>query len=87
VHVLDGLRYDLGDKTGYLQAVIDFALERDDLKSELVEYLTKPTCVGKRWRVMTRFVFKCHRRRLPLDSVDLQHHRYAKLMRGDIGLK
>jgi UTP--glucose-1-phosphate uridylyltransferase len=40
-HLLDGLRYDAGDKIGYLKAVIDFALERDDLKRELVEYLVK----------------------------------------------
>ena len=40
-HVIEGLRYDAGDKIGYLKAVIDFALERDDLKQELVEYLAK----------------------------------------------
>jgi UTP--glucose-1-phosphate uridylyltransferase len=40
-HVLDGVRYDAGDKIGYLKAVIDFALERDDLKRELIEYLAK----------------------------------------------
>jgi UTP--glucose-1-phosphate uridylyltransferase len=40
-YVLDGLRYDAGDKIGYLKAVIDFALERDDLKRELLEYLAK----------------------------------------------
>jgi UTP--glucose-1-phosphate uridylyltransferase len=40
-HVLDGVRYDAGGKIGYLKAVIDFALERDDLKRELVEYLAK----------------------------------------------
>jgi len=39
--VLDGMRYDAGDRIGYLKAVIDFALEREDLKRELVEYLTK----------------------------------------------
>jgi UTP--glucose-1-phosphate uridylyltransferase len=40
-YVLDGVRYDAGDKIGYLKAVIDFALERDDLKRELLEYLAK----------------------------------------------
>jgi UTP--glucose-1-phosphate uridylyltransferase len=39
--VIDGVRYDAGDKIGYLKAVIDFALERDDLKRELLEYLAK----------------------------------------------
>jgi UTP--glucose-1-phosphate uridylyltransferase len=40
-YVIDGVRYDAGDKIGYLKAVIDFALERDDLKRELIEYLAK----------------------------------------------
>jgi UTP--glucose-1-phosphate uridylyltransferase len=40
-YVLDGVRYDAGDKIGYLKAVIDFALERDDLKRELFEYLAR----------------------------------------------
>ncbi len=40
-YVLDGVRYDAGDKIGYLKAVIDFALERDDLKRELIEYIVK----------------------------------------------
>lgn len=40
-YVLDGVRYDAGDKMGYLKAVIDFALERDDVRRELIEYLAK----------------------------------------------
>ena len=39
--MIEGVRYDAGDKIGYLKAVIDFALERDDLKRELIEYLVK----------------------------------------------
>jgi hypothetical protein len=39
--VLDGVRYDVGDMIGYLKTVIDFALKRDDLKWELMEYLAK----------------------------------------------
>ncbi|MDH6604354.1 UTP--glucose-1-phosphate uridylyltransferase [Bacilli bacterium PM5-9] len=35
----DGKRYDVGDKLGYLKANIDFALERDDLKEDLMEHL------------------------------------------------
>ncbi|OPJ57502.1 UTP--glucose-1-phosphate uridylyltransferase GalU [Clostridium oryzae] len=34
-----GRRYDVGDKLGFLQASIEFALKRDDLKYSLVEYL------------------------------------------------
>jgi len=46
-YVLDGVRYDAGDKIGYLKAVIDFALERDDLKRELIEYLAKKRLVSE----------------------------------------
>ncbi len=35
----DGQRYDIGDKLGFLKATVDFALERDDLKEDLEEYL------------------------------------------------
>ncbi len=35
----DGKRYDVGDKLGFLQANIEFALERDELKDPLIEYL------------------------------------------------
>lgn len=35
----DGRRYDIGDKFGYVQAVIDFSLKRDDLKEKVKKYL------------------------------------------------
>lgn len=35
----EGLRYDVGDKAGFLKAQIDFALERDDLHDDMVEIL------------------------------------------------
>ena len=35
----DGVRYDCGDKLGYLKANVDFALERDDLSAGLREHL------------------------------------------------
>jgi UTP--glucose-1-phosphate uridylyltransferase len=35
----DGNRYDCGSKAGYLQATVAFALERDDLRDEFLEYL------------------------------------------------
>lgn len=39
----EGKRYDVGDKLGFLQATIEFALKKDELKSEFIEYLnTKP---------------------------------------------
>lgn len=37
----DGKRYDVGDKMGFLQATVEFALERDDLKDDFQAYLKK----------------------------------------------
>lgn len=37
----DGLRYDTGEKLGYLKTIIDFALERPDLQDEVRSYLTE----------------------------------------------
>lgn len=34
-----GKRYDVGNKLGFLQATVEFALERDDLKEEFSRYL------------------------------------------------
>ena len=34
-----GKRYDAGDKLGYIKAIIDFALEREDLKNNVRRYL------------------------------------------------
>ena len=36
---IKGQYYDIGSKLGYLKANIDFALRRDDLKNDLLEYL------------------------------------------------
>ena len=35
----DGKRYDAGDKLGFLQATVEFALKRYDLGGEFREYL------------------------------------------------
>ncbi len=35
----EGERYDVGDKFGFIKATVEFALEREDLKSDVVEYL------------------------------------------------
>lgn len=35
----DGKRYDVGNKLGFLQATIEFALKRDDLKDDFKAYL------------------------------------------------
>ena len=34
-----GKRYDVGSKEGFVEATIDFALERDDLKDKILEYI------------------------------------------------
>lgn len=34
-----GVRYDVGDKLGFIKATIDFALMRDDLKNDVLEYI------------------------------------------------
>lgn len=36
---IEGQRFDTGDKLGFLQAVVDTALERSDLKNEFLSYL------------------------------------------------
>jgi len=35
----DGKRYDIGDKAGYVQAVVDYALEKTDISSEITQFL------------------------------------------------
>ncbi len=35
----EGERYDVGDKFGFVKATIDFALERDDLKEKVKDYI------------------------------------------------
>jgi UTP--glucose-1-phosphate uridylyltransferase len=36
-----GTRYDVGDKLGFVQATVDFALNREDLREEMLNYLEK----------------------------------------------
>lgn len=35
----DGVRYDVGDKFGFLKATLEFALEREDIREPLVDFL------------------------------------------------
>lgn len=35
----EGIRYDVGDKFGFIKATIDFALDREDLKDEVGAYI------------------------------------------------
>ena len=43
----EGKRYDVGDKLGFLQATVEFALKRDDLREPFIKYLT-----GRDWDQM-----------------------------------
>lgn len=38
---MEGNRYDTGDKFGFLKATIDYALAREDLGPQLMEFLRK----------------------------------------------
>lgn len=37
--VFDGIRYDTGNTKGYLKAVFDYAMRRDDIKDEYLEFI------------------------------------------------
>lgn len=39
--IFNGKRYDTGYKLGYVQAVIDFALENEEIRSDVLEYLSR----------------------------------------------
>ena len=38
-YAFQGRRHDVGDKLGFLQATVEFALQRDDLKDDFIAYL------------------------------------------------
>src|SRR5690554_3038422 len=38
-YVFEGKRYDVGNKLGFLEATVEFALRREELKDEFMEYL------------------------------------------------
>jgi UTP--glucose-1-phosphate uridylyltransferase len=38
-YTFEGRRYDVGDKLGFLQATVEFALKRNDLRDDFLEYL------------------------------------------------
>ncbi len=37
----EGRRYDVGDKLGFLEATVDFALKREELQGDFIKYLNK----------------------------------------------
>lgn len=42
-YIFEGRRYDVGDKMGFLEATIEFALRRDDLREGFLQYLQQLT--------------------------------------------
>jgi UTP--glucose-1-phosphate uridylyltransferase len=40
-YVFEGRRYDVGDKQGFLEATVEFALRREDLREDFLDYLKK----------------------------------------------
>ena len=38
-YIFEGKRYDVGNKLGFLEATVEFALNRDDLREEFLSYL------------------------------------------------
>lgn len=38
-YVFDGKRYDIGDKLGFIKATIDFSLNREELKEDVLAYI------------------------------------------------
>lgn len=42
-YIFEGKRYDVGDRLGYLEATVDFALEREDLRESFKNYLIGKT--------------------------------------------
>ena len=42
-YIFEGKRYDVGDKLGFLEATVEFALKKEGLRDKFIEYLkTKP---------------------------------------------
>src|SRR5690554_2323175 len=46
-YVFEGKRYDVGNKLGFLEATVEFALNRDDLRDEFLSYLEKVVAIDK----------------------------------------
>jgi len=40
-HIFEGERYDVGDKFGFIKATIDFALQRSDIRKDVLDYLAE----------------------------------------------
>ncbi|MFA9558907.1 UTP--glucose-1-phosphate uridylyltransferase GalU [Evansella sp. AB-rgal1] len=47
-YVFEGKRYDVGDKLGFIKATLDFALQREELRADVLQFINeiKETCKG-----------------------------------------
>lgn len=45
-YIFEGKRYDVGDKLGFLEATVDFALKKPELKDDFMKYLNKVCIEG-----------------------------------------
>ncbi|WP_308636700.1 UTP--glucose-1-phosphate uridylyltransferase GalU [Paenibacillus silvisoli] len=52
-HVFEGRRYDVGDKQGFLQATVEFALKRYDLREDFLNYLVNVVEKEKKEKVFS----------------------------------
>ena len=39
--LIDGKRYDIGSRIGYISANIDFALDREDMRSQIINLINR----------------------------------------------
>jgi UTP--glucose-1-phosphate uridylyltransferase len=46
-YIFEGKRYDVGNKLGFLEATVEFALNRYDLRDEFLSYLEKVVEIAK----------------------------------------
>lgn len=42
-HAFEGVRYDCGSRHGFIRATVDYALERDDLRRDMLDYFDSLT--------------------------------------------
>ena len=46
-YAFKGRRHDVGDKLGFLQATVEFALQREELKDDFIAYLEQIVAVER----------------------------------------
>lgn len=49
----EGTRYDIGDKNGFIKATLDFALQREDIRAEVLDYL-RDVCKKENLQIIDR---------------------------------